>query len=213
MLNRCFVSILFIIILASSQSLRENKNDRDNIYRRVQSGFDITSAKSVGQKLLSLIYNRYEINGPIGSQFFLTSANIGHSQWDMIKYKIALRALQGNQTYFMLFGGSSVTAGHDNYFSDSFPMIVQKRMQPLFDTLGIDLTVRNIAQGNNPCEPYGFAYEAMGGSDPDFLHWEQVFIIMSMISTHHIICILPSSYACSRSTVVMIMLSSSQSFD
>ena len=174
MLHHYVVAFSLIILLVSSQSLRENKNKRDNKHRRAQSGFDITSAKSVAQNLLSLIYNRYEMNGPVGSQFFLTSANIGHSQWDMIKYKIALRALQGNQTYFMLFGGSSVTAGHDNYFSDSFPMIVQKRMQPLFNILGIDLTVRNIAQGNNPCEPYGFAYEAMGAVDPDFLHWEQV---------------------------------------
>ena len=49
--------------------------------------------------------------------------------------------------FLMIFSGSSVTAGHDNYFNQSFPMIVKKHFQPIFDSLGIKLVVRNIAQG------------------------------------------------------------------
>ena len=37
--------------------------------------------------------------------------------------------------------------GHDNGFNNSFPMIFLKRLKPTFDILGIDLIVRNIAQG------------------------------------------------------------------
>ena len=29
--------------------------------------------------------------------------------------------------------------------------------------------------GANPCIPYAFCYESMGGLDPDFLGWEQSF--------------------------------------
>ena len=54
-------------------------------------------------------------------------------------------------------------------------MIVQRRMAPVFDAFGVSLTVRNIAQGANPCIPYIFCYEAMGGLDPDFIGWEQSY--------------------------------------
>ena len=167
-----FSSIVFISLLSFCLASYQSKGHHK---RKLQiQSLDILASKSIAQNLLSLIYNRYEMFGTIGSELFRTAANIGEAQWDMIKYKIALRALQGNQTYLMIFGGSSVTAGHDNCFNNSFPMIVQKRMQPLFDTLGIDLTVRNIAQGANNCNPYVMIYEAMGGVDPDFVHWEQV---------------------------------------
>ena len=72
----------------------------------------------------------------------------------------------------MIFGGSSVTAGHDNYFNQSYPMIFKKRMAPIFEALGIDLIVHNIAQGANSCTPYSLCYESMGGWDPDFVNWE-----------------------------------------
>lgn len=53
-------------------------------------------------------------------------------------------------------------------------MIVQQRMKGIFDALGIDFQVHNIAQGANNCIPYTFCYESMGGFDPDFMGWEQV---------------------------------------
>ena len=170
-------SVISLFLLSFCSASYQSKGHHK---RKLQiQSLDILAAKSIAQNLLSLIHNRYEMFGSIGSELFSTAANIGEAQWDMIKYKIALRALQGNQTYLMIFGGSSVTAGHDNYFNNSFPMIVQKRMQPLFNTLGVDLTVRNIAQGANNCNPYVMIYEAMGGVDPDFVHWEQVLIVMS----------------------------------
>ena len=71
--------------------------------------------------------------------------------------------------------GSSVTAGHDNFFNESYPMIVKKRMEPIFAAMGIGMTVNNIAQGANVCVPYDMCYESMGGLDADFIGWEQSF--------------------------------------
>ena len=65
--------------------------------------------------------------------------------------------------------------GHDNYFDQSYPMIVKKRMQDIFAALGVKLTVRNIAMAANGCIPYMFCYETMGGDDPDFIGWEQSY--------------------------------------
>ena len=75
----------------------------------------------------------------------------------------------------MLMIGSSVTAGHDSYFNQSFPMIVNKRMSSILSALGINLTVHNIAQSANNCYPYDMCYESMGGLDADFIGWEQSY--------------------------------------
>ncbi|KAJ1408059.1 hypothetical protein B484DRAFT_201057 [Ochromonadaceae sp. CCMP2298] len=75
----------------------------------------------------------------------------------------------------MIFSGSSVTAGHDSYFNQSYPLIVQKHMGPILRTLGVQLVVHNIAQGANNCIPYTLCYESMGGFDPDFVNWEQSY--------------------------------------
>jgi hypothetical protein len=80
-----------------------------------------------------------------------------------------------NVQFLMIFGGSSVTAGHDNYFHQSYPMVFHRRMKPIFDALGIELFARNIAQGANQCRPADFCYEAMGGMNPDWIGWEQSY--------------------------------------
>jgi hypothetical protein len=51
-------------------------------------------------------------------------------------------------------------------------------MQDIFELLGIELIVHNIALGANNCVPYILCYEAMGGENMDFLGWEQVNIIL-----------------------------------
>jgi hypothetical protein len=75
----------------------------------------------------------------------------------------------------MIFGGSSVTAGYDNYYNQSYGKVFERRMKPLFDALNIDLQVNIIAQGANPCRPYNLCYEPMGGSNADWLGWEQSY--------------------------------------
>eukprot|EP00607_Mallomonas_marina_P003036 CAMPEP_0182435244 /NCGR_PEP_ID=MMETSP1167-20130531/74670_1 /TAXON_ID=2988 /ORGANISM="Mallomonas Sp, Strain CCMP3275" /LENGTH=455 /DNA_ID=CAMNT_0024626085 /DNA_START=277 /DNA_END=1641 /DNA_ORIENTATION=- len=98
--------------------------------------------------------------------------------WDIIKYKYAKKIVDipnGDQQFLMIFGGSSVTAGHDNLYNQSYPMIVKKRMTPIFESLGLKFLVRNIAMGANNCLPYSFCYESMGGADPDVVGWEQSY--------------------------------------
>ena len=47
------------------------------------------------------------------------------------------------KSFVMSFTGSSVTAGHDNFFNESFPIVVQNTLQPVFNALGIHLEVCN----------------------------------------------------------------------
>ena len=102
-------------------------------------------AIALAQGVLNLIRHRYELDG-IGSQFFLTANNIGPHAWDVIKYKFAKKILDKDK-YLMIFGGSSVTASHDNYYNQSYPAVVNRRLGPILKSLGVELLVHNIAQG------------------------------------------------------------------
>lgn len=73
--------------------------------------------------------------------------------------------------YRMVYGGSSVTAGHDNQYNQSYPEVVGRSLRSVLAVFGVDTTVHNIAQGNNQCFPSNYCYDSMGGSDPDFVNW------------------------------------------
>jgi hypothetical protein len=111
----------------------------------------------------NLIYQRFEFHDKYKFQFFLGSQNMPSYAWDILKYKFAKKILDGNATFLMIFGGSSVTAGHDNYLSQAYPQVYERRMKPVFEALGIKLLVHNIAQGANNCRPSNLCYDAMGG--------------------------------------------------
>ena len=144
--------------------------------------WNVGRAKDLAQDVLSLIRARYELNGPIGSQFWLTSNNMKIETFNIMKYKFMKKILASPSTknpaeksFLMIFGGSSVTAGHDSYFNQSYPQIVLARMGPILAELGVELQVHNIAQGANNCSPYQLCYESMGGHDPDWIGWEQSY--------------------------------------
>lgn len=52
---------------------------------------------------------------------------------------------EGEQEFFTIFAGSSVTAGHDNYLNESYPEVYERRMRPALEALGIKFTMHNIA--------------------------------------------------------------------
>jgi hypothetical protein len=136
------------------------------------------AAKLKLENLLDLIYNRYQLSEKFGDFFYVAQTLSAHS-WDIYKHRFAKKIVKGSDNdnrYLMIFGGSSVTAGHDNKPNSSYPGIVQKRLSGVFQDLAIDFQVHNIAQGANNCHPYELCYESMGGVDPDFVGWEQVYI-------------------------------------
>eukprot|EP01032_Pedospumella_encystans_P008276 gene8276-9842_t len=143
--------------------------------RRTEEKSVYGEARGLIKKVLSLIYNRYEFGGPYGNKFFMASNNLSPETWDILKFKLATKMLTTNSTFLMTFSGSSVTAGHDNYYAQSYPYIFKKRMSEIFAKVGIELVVHDIAMGANNCSPYVLCYESMGGSDPDFLNWEQSY--------------------------------------
>ena len=70
------------------------------------------------------------------------------------------------------FGGYSVTVGRGNYFSQSFPLVMERILQRPFQVLGIDLQVRNAAIGGIPSFPYGFCMHNFWGFNADVVSWD-----------------------------------------
>jgi len=62
-----------------------------------------------------------------------------------MKFKFALKILEGNQKFVAVFAGSSVTAGHDNFLNESYPEVYERRMREPLEALGIEFEMRNIA--------------------------------------------------------------------
>lgn len=158
-----FVTLLVTILLVY-RSFPVKSGDHQTFSRQLSSAFsglvqppsirnlddskiDFKEAIILAQDVLNLIRHRYELDG-IGSQFFLSSNNVDTHTWDVIKYKLAKKIL-GQEQFLMTFGGSSVTAGHDNYYNQSYPAVVNRRLTPILKALGVDLIVRNIAQGES----------------------------------------------------------------
>jgi hypothetical protein len=149
---------------------------------QVALGIDFSAAKSELYSVINLIYQRFELHNKYRAQLFLVGANMNFNAWDILKSKFAKKIIDNlinkegkNETFLMIFGGSSVTAGHDNYYNQSYPFVFERRMKSAFQKSGVELIVRNIAQGANDCYPSNYCYESMGGSQFDWVGWEQSY--------------------------------------
>lgn len=90
---------------------------------------------------------------------------------DVVRGKI-LRAVLRQSEFVVSFAGTSVTAGHDNFLNQSFPLVFHREANSSFAAAGVDLVVRNHAMGNNPAIPASFCLGSQLGSDTDVAVWE-----------------------------------------
>jgi hypothetical protein len=74
--------------------------------------------------------------------------------------------------FVISFGGSSVTAGHDNLHKDAFPQIMADFLGPAMQAAGSKLTVRNQAMGGTVSTPYSLCLRNHLGDDTDIAVWE-----------------------------------------
>ena len=134
--------------------------------RRLQSTLDAVRATK------QAIYRDWDVaNFPL----FLGMVDIPATSWEIQKQKfIGLLLAPQPPRFVMGFSGSSVTAGHDNFFMEAFPSVMNRTLRGLFDQAGISLEVRNHAFGNNPCTPYAAdCLTTHLGDDLDVVAWEQ----------------------------------------
>uniref|UniRef100_A0A7S0WUK3 Uncharacterized protein n=1 Tax=Pyramimonas obovata TaxID=1411642 RepID=A0A7S0WUK3_9CHLO len=90
------------------------------------------------------------------------------------KLKMALLSSPSSdlRTYTVVFGGTSVTAGHDNYYNESHPFVFERLASCAFVAAGLKLVVRNTAMGFNQGLPYSLCAATYYGEDTDLAIWE-----------------------------------------
>ena len=121
-------------------------------------------------KSLNKIHYRYSLDDNFKVKFFYLLSNMNIHSWEVLKLKFAVKILAPTASNFtMIFGGSSVTAGHDNYYHEAYPFVFEREMSGALKAVNVDLVVRNIAMGSNQCIPSNLCYTSMGGDDFDFI--------------------------------------------
>ena len=175
----CLLELRKGFVAANALVESQHHDDTSRAYQDrilLDEGVDesLKRAEAAAFRSLNLIHQRYEFSTP-RIQFLLVAANMPVTTWDIMKYKTAQKFVEKKSTFKFIFGGSSVTAGHDNFLNESYPFVFERRVRDVMESLGINLEIHNIAHGTNKCRPSDLCYEAMGGDDPDWIGWEQSF--------------------------------------
>ena len=92
--------------------------------------------------------------------------------------------LEGNKEFLVVFAGSSVTAGHDNFLNESYAQVYERRMRAPLEALGIEFKMHNIAMGGQGCYPQNLCYESQGGDDADIYSWYVSLSLTTLVSSH-----------------------------
>ncbi len=83
-----------------------------------------------------------------------------------------IQSMNNDKRFVMSFGGYSVTVGRGNYYKQSYPFIMEGVLKPVFESLSMDLVVRNSAIGGIPSMPYGWCLKNFLGDDSDVVSWD-----------------------------------------
>lgn len=86
--------------------------------------------------------------------------------------KRLLHAMITNDNFTVVLGGHSAAAGHGNHFKQSYMMQFYYIMEPVFKRLGVNLIVRNLAQGGLGTMQSSLGSKDIYGSEVDVLVWD-----------------------------------------
>jgi hypothetical protein len=93
-----------------------------------------------------------------------------------------LHAIVTEDTFRVVTGGHSATAGHGNHFQQSYTLQIQRVLEPIFARLGVTMTAHNIAVGG-----LGTISNAMGAAgiyseDIDVLIYDSGYVFVPCFS-------------------------------
>lgn len=86
--------------------------------------------------------------------------------------KRLLRAMVLGDSFVVVVGGMSDTAGHGNLFNDSYPLVMRKTIHDVMTLANIKFDVRNMAMGGVPSYPSSMCMKDVWGADADVIVWD-----------------------------------------
>ena len=85
----------------------------------------------------------------------------------------AIAANKPSTTYVVAIGGNSVAAGHGNLYNESYTAYLERDMEDIFNSIGIDFEGRNYGMGGiSSGAEISLCSEEVYGSDVDLLVWD-----------------------------------------
>ncbi|CAB9528297.1 expressed unknown protein [Seminavis robusta] len=89
----------------------------------------------------------------------------------------SLSSHTGDERYYSKFvwatGGHSSAAGHGNFLPEAYTAVLEKRVKPIFASLGIEFVAKPYAMGGTPSgEEVALCIEQIFGDDIDLLVWD-----------------------------------------
>jgi hypothetical protein len=112
---------------------------------------------------------------------------------------------EGLNPFVIAFAGTSVTAGHDNFFNQSYPLVFGRELNRSFSAAGIDLVIRNHAMGNNPTVPSCFLVDTQLGLDTDVAVWEFGMMASGMQAVKDLEIWMRNALALPKQPAVMVL--------
>jgi hypothetical protein len=83
-----------------------------------------------------------------------------------------LHAMMTNDSFTIVVGGHSAAAGHGNNFLQNYTMQMYKVLRPIFDRIGVELVVRNAAQGGLGTLQHSLGSADIYGDNIDVILWD-----------------------------------------
>eukprot|EP01042_Synura_sphagnicola_P007832 gene7832-10030_t len=131
----------------------------------------------------NLIHQRLEMDYEPWQDFYMMIWNMPEHAWEIIRYKFAVKILKGfleqqPPSFTMIFTGTSVTAGHESFYSRSYVGIIEERLKKSLTAAGVNLIVRNAAQPAFGCQVNNYCFPSLSigpGEEIDFFAWENTF--------------------------------------
>ena len=107
---------------------------------QAKATYKFEQAKTLSSKLRGEIHQYWQIDA---FPDFKKTMHIPKAQWETYKKKFDYLLTHPNstKTFVIAFGGSSVTAGHDNFLTEAYPALVRQQLTPIFELLGVKLQV------------------------------------------------------------------------
>jgi hypothetical protein len=158
------VAILYLALDRSDAALDRHDLPSEKVLRAPSSRGDITALNDLRKEF----HTRY---GDASAQILENGIHLyGDIQETALRFTMAAAH---DRPFVMAFAGYSVTVGRGNFFSQSFPFVLERVLKtPLKQILGVELIVRNGAIGGIPSFPYGWCLSHFLGEDADVVSWD-----------------------------------------
>ena len=96
-------------------------------------------------------------------------------------------AKRHQRPFIVAFGGTSITAGHDNYFNETYHQVFKRTFAPvLWGLLGVRLEVRSAAHGANPHLPFAMCAEQFYGAGADVVSIEMKVMTKARVTARNV---------------------------